>query len=70
MIKLHIENGHCETDCCGNRITLLTDLTIGCARILYKMFEDCPSEGLRDIMLKTFFENVLSTMHEMGKEEG
>lgn len=66
MITLHVNNGQVTA---GVIADLLTETGIGFGHTLYKVLETCPSEDLKQMLIKGVFELALEVMKDMEAKE-
>lgn len=70
MVKLEINKGEVMVDMEGNPTTLLVELTLGCGCVLRDILKDCPSDKMRQGLIKGFFTAVTISVKELMDKEG
>lgn len=69
MITLQVNKGQVTVGASGAITKLLTETGIGFGHTLYKVLETCPSEDIKQMLIKRVFELVLEVMKDMEAEE-
>lgn len=65
MIRIHFtKDAQCNIECKGKRTNILAALPIITGNILKEVLEDCPDDELKELLIKTFFEQTLQQMQE------